>query len=386
MKSADWAGEGGSSALVRNKSKRAVFVLVPNLQPLDAISNDVLGIHRILCRAGYDARIFAEEFNPVFGSLAAEARIESEELWGDSAAILIYHHSIEWRRGEQILARSKNRIVIKHHNVTPPHFFSAYAQNYYRSCDGGVKATARLARLRIDFVWGDSQFNADEFVRLGVPRKQCRVVPPMHRIEELGSTPFDSVVVGRYRGSEPNLLFVGAFRPNKGHFKAIETLAAYQSLATRPARLILVGSFDPDLKMYREQLLQHARNLGVDSHLHLAHYVSSRQLRAYYHIASVFLCVSEHEGFCVPLAEAMYFRVPIVAWATTAVGETCDDCGMVYEAFDAQALAEGIDECVTNRIVMRQLADRGRRRYESAFHPDILEARLLAAIQEVEDL
>jgi glycosyltransferase involved in cell wall biosynthesis len=88
----------------------------------------------------------------------------------------------------------------------------------------------------------------------------------------------------------------------------------------------------------------------------------------------------------VPLAEAMYFRVPIVAWDTSAVGETCNGCGIVYEAFDAQALAQGIDECVTNRTVTRDLAARGRHRYESAFHPDILEARLLALVKEVEDL
>jgi len=368
------------------KSNRPVFLLVPSLEPNDAIGNDVLRTHQILRRAGYDARIFAEDFNPALASIAAEARAESHELWNDSAAILIYHHSIDWQRGEKILARSKNRIVIKYHNVTPPHYFSAYAQNYYRSCVGGIEATARLACLRLDFVWGDSQYNADEFIGLGVPRERCRVAPPLHRIEELGRASCDSTIVGRYRDGVPNLLFVGAFRPNKGHFKAIETLAAYRSLAACPARLFLVGSFDPVFEGYREELLRHARNLEVEDSLHLAHSVSLSQLRAYYNIASVFLCVSEHEGFCVPLAEAMYFRVPIVAWDTTAVGETCDGCGIVYDTFDANALARGIDECVTSRAVTRDLALRGRRRYETVFHPDVLESRVLALVQEAEDL
>jgi glycosyltransferase involved in cell wall biosynthesis len=108
------------------------------------------------------------------------------------------------------------------------------------------------------------------------------------------------------------------------------------------------------------------------------------QLRSYYTAASVFLCVSEHEGFCVPLAEAMYFRAPIVAWATTAVGETCGGCGIVLDRFDAPALAAGIEECVEDPVTARRLGTLGRRRYEEAFHPDAIAGRLLALVCEVE--
>jgi glycosyltransferase involved in cell wall biosynthesis len=372
--------------LSSSKSKRSVFLLLPTFAPNDAIGNDVLKSYEILRRAGYDAHIFADHVDPSLASLAAETRAAPQQLWKDTAAILIYHHSTDWQAGERILARSKNRTVIKHHNVTPPRYFAGYAENYYRSCISGVEATGRLAKLRIDFVWGDSQFNADEFTRLGVPRERCRVIPPLHRIEDLGRAPLDTIIAGKYRDEGPNLLFVGAFRPNKGHFKAIETFAGYRALAVRPARLFLVGNLDVALTQYREDLIQHARNLEVDDSVHLAHGVSLSQLRAYYNIASVFLCVSEHEGFCVPLAEAMFFRVPIVAWANTAVGETCGGCGIVSEVFDAHTLAEGIDEAVTNRAVMRDLVHRGRRRYETVFHPDVIEAQLLSLIQEVEDL
>jgi glycosyltransferase involved in cell wall biosynthesis len=109
-------------------------------------------------------------------------------------------------------------------------------------------------------------------------------------------------------------------------------------------------------------------------------------LRAYYTAASVFLCVSKHEGFCVPLVEAMYFRVPIVAWATTAVGETCGGCGRVFGAFDAGAFAVAIDQCIDDPAVARRLADQGRLRYETAFHPGALDDRLLALTKEVEGI
>jgi glycosyltransferase involved in cell wall biosynthesis len=208
----------------------------------------------------------------------------------------------------------------------------------------------------------------------------------MHRIEDLGHAPLDTAITGAYRDAVPNILFVGAFRPNKGHLKALDTLAAYQSLTGAPARLMLVGSLDPSLKAYRQTLIEQARVLEIDDNVFLAHSVTLSQLRAYYSVADVFLCVSEHEGFCVPLVEAMYFRVPIVAWATTAVGETCDGCGKMFSEFDPEALAHAIDECMADPSTTRSMASRGRRRYETAFHPNVLERRFLDLIEGVQGL
>src|SRR5258707_14847877 len=123
----------------------------------------------------------------------------------------------------------------------------------------GVEAAQRLGEVRVDRIWGDSQFNNEEFIRLGIPRERCRVSPPIHHIEDLGRAPLDAVVTGAYRGATPNILFVGAFRPNKGHFKAIDAFAAYRNLSVRPARLFFVGSFDPLLGGYVEELKQYAR-------------------------------------------------------------------------------------------------------------------------------
>jgi glycosyltransferase involved in cell wall biosynthesis len=369
----------------RARSRVRVLLLITSFEPHDAIGNDVLLSYHALRRAGYQVSVFAGSWNAAYASIAAEARVESDE-WDDPRAILIYHHSIAWPAGEKILARSKNKIVVKYHNVTPPEYFASYARRYYLACMHGLEASGRLAKSRIDFLWGDSQFNAEEFIRLGVRRERCRVMPPMHRVEEMARAPLDAVITGAYRDGVPNILFVGAFRPNKGHFRAIETLAAYRRLSSRPARLFLPGSLDPALNGYVEDLKQHAASLEVSDGLFLAPSATLSQLRAYYTAASVFLCVSRHEGFCVPLVEAMYFRVPIVAWATTAVGETCGGCGMVFDDYDAGALAAGIDECVGDPGVARRLADQGRQRYEKVFCPEALATRLLALTEEVESL
>jgi glycosyltransferase involved in cell wall biosynthesis len=343
-------------------------------------------MYRALRQSGYPTTIFAEHIHAAFASVTTKPQLDADQFWLDREAILIYHHAIDWPLGEEILRRSKNKVVIKYHNVTPPEFYRNYVEFYYSYCLRGVAATKRLAQVRVDRIWGASQFNNEEFIRLGVPREHCRVSPPIHHIDDLGRAPLDAIITGAYRGATPNILFVGAFRPNKGHFKAIEAFAAYRELSARPARLFFVGSFDPLLGGYVEELKHYARMLEVEDSMFLAPSVTLSQLRAYYSIASVFLCVSEHEGFCVPLVEAMFFRVPIVAWATTAVSETCGGCGIVFQDFDASELAKGIEECVENPAVSRTLARRGRERYESTFCPEAIRAHLLGLVEEVQHL
>ncbi len=366
-------------------AKPRVFLLVPNFHPHDAVGNDVLGMYETFRGAGYETRIFAPDIHPTYQSIASVIDLTADE-WSDPSAVLIYHHSIHWDLGERILQRSRNRIVIKYHNVTPPEFFAPYAENYYRACLDGIEATKRLARLRIEFVWGASRYNTEDFVRLGVPEARCRAVPPIHRIEDIARTPLDAVVTGKYREGPPNILYVGAFRPHKGHFKALEVFAAYRKLASRPARMLFVGSFDPALNLYVKELEHYAHHLEVDDALAFSMSVSPTQMRSFYHAADVFLCVSEHEGFCVPLVEAMYFRTPIVAWTSSAVGETCGDCGLLFEEFRAPDLAEAIDRCFEDAALSRRLASEGRLRYEKLFSPEALRSRLLSSLEEVEQL
>ena len=363
-----------------------ILLLVPTFQPHDAVGNDVLGMYHVLREAGYRTTVLAEHIHQDFASITAKTLLDADELWGDREAILIYHHAIDWPLGEEILRRSKNKIAIKYHNITPPEFYKDYVEFYYSACVKGVESTARLAQMRVDRIWGASQFNNEDFIRLGVPRDRCRVCPPIHHTGDIGRAPLDAVITGVYRGTTPNILFVGAFRPNKGHFKAIETFAAYRDSSGQPARLFLVGSFDPKLAGYVEEVKEYARVLEVQDSVFLAQSVTLSQLRSYYSIASVFLCASEHEGFCVPLVEAMYFRVPIVAWATTAVGETCGGCGLVFDDFDVARMAGAIEQCIDNPVVCRDLARRGRERYESAFSGGAIRDRLLALVEEVHRL
>lgn len=362
-----------------------ILILIPTFQPNDAVGNDVLGMYHTLRDAGYDTTVMAQFVHPAHEKITKILGSDANGPWDDRDAILIYHHAIDWDLGERVLARTKNKIAIKYHNVTPPHFYSNYAEHYYWACVKGIQATERLSKIPGTWIWGDSWYNAQEFIALGVAEHRCRVAPPLHRIEELGREPFDAVVTGAYRGNVANILFVGGIRPNKGHAKALEVLAAYKQLTDTPARLLFVGNYDPNLKSYMDELREYVAQLAMQEgeDVVFATSVSPSQLRAYYMAATVFLCVSEHEGFCVPLVEAMSFRVPIVAWATTAVGETAGGCGWIVDEYDPAELAKGIAEIVDNAATARELAARGRCRYETVFHTGAIRRKLLSLVEEV---
>ncbi len=362
-------------------SKQRIHILVPTFQPNDAVGNDAAGMYYFLKSAGYDAKLIAQHIHAAYASITTHANVD-DEAWNDPDAVLIYHHAIDWELGEQILGKTRNKIVIKYHNVTPPEFFANYSDFYYWACVRGKEATARLAKLPNTWIWGDSQYNADEFVQLGVSASRCRVVAPIHRIEELTHEPFDNVVTGAFRDSA-NILFVGGMRPNKGHAKALETLASLRDQTSLPIRLFLVGNFDANLARYTDDLQEYMKHLNIGDEVFFARSVTPSQLRSYYMASSVFLCVSEHEGFCVPLVEAMAFRVPIVAWAPPAVGETAGGSGLIHQHFDPHEMAASITEVLENPELARDLSHKGRDRYESVFHIDAIQNKLLGLVEEV---
>ncbi|MGO9094333.1 MAG: glycosyltransferase [Bryobacteraceae bacterium] len=366
--------------------KPRVHLALPSFWPQDAVGNDVLGMRAWLQEAGYEATIFATWMDPRYEG-CAQVLNPNASIWRCPDDILVYHHAIYWEAGERLLERAKTKTAIRYHNVTPPHFFKSYSQHYYDACTSGLAASERLARQGGVHFWGDSQFNLEDLIRFGAPRDRCRVLPPMHRIEEeLASAPFDSVVAGDYRKARPSILFVGGIRPNKGHRKAIEAFAGYRRISDAPSRLVFVGRFDSSLNKYLEEIRAYAEECRVAAGVRFVFSATPAQLRAYYLTSSVFLCTSEHEGFCVPLVEAMFFRTPIVAWQTTAIGETCGPAGLLFREFSAEALAGAIDECVENPAIARQLADRGRAQYESRFHRCAIGARLLELVRELEQL
>jgi len=207
-------------------------------------------------------------------------------------------------------------------------------------------------------------------------------VPPFHRIDKLDLVPLDEKLAAKLRGRR-HLLFVGRLAPNKGHHHLIRALAYYRHHLDGQADLVLVGRMDPGLNNYREELQHEVRRQRLHGSVHFAGKASDRQLKTYYAHAAAFLCASEHEGFCVPLVEAMYFGIPIVAYAGSAVADTLGECGLVWQTPAPALLAESIRELEQRSEVRDRLVRAQRGRYDAHFSAEALERRLEAALAPI---
>ena len=340
-----------------------IHIATQSVVPRDAIGADVVRMAEVFCAAGYQTDIWASGWDSGYAPPVSLASAEAAQNWRAGEDLLIYHHSVGWPEGEEMLAHTRCQVVVRYHNVTPPAFFEGHSEPHVEACRRGVEATRRLAQLPGARFWGDSAFNCSELIEYGAPRDNCRVLPPFHAVEDMALESPDAALAAAWRDGPVNIIFVGGFKPNKAHGRAIRVFAVYHRWINPESRLILIGSVEPAFAGYLESLRRVAAACGVADRVIFATSVSRAQLRTWYLMADVFLCVSEHEGFCVPLVEAMSFDVPIVARAYAAVPETLADAGVLLPPDeDPLLLAEAMATILTDTTTRAALVDRGRRR------------------------
>jgi glycosyltransferase involved in cell wall biosynthesis len=359
----------------------SVHVVTPNLTPGDAVSQDAAGMVHALRRHGHTAHLYASDIAPELRSVA-EPVARYEALWGGRAEdILIYHHCIAWRRGVDLYARTRSRRVLKYHNVTPPTFYEGIHPDYVASCALGVAQTRELTQIPADLYLGDSEYNVEELIALGVPLARARVAPPFHQATALRHVPGDHGTLKYAEDGLHNILFVGRVAPNKGHLDLIAAFAHYHRYLNPRSRLFLVGDLDPRLEAYVSRVREAIDCAGLGQFVFLTGKVTSAQLKAYYLVAHAFLCASHHEGFCVPLVEAMAFKVPCVAVANTAIATTLGRAALTWEEFDAALLAESLHACQEDREVSDHVVDYQYSRYRRLYSPAAIGQRFLRCLR-----
>lgn len=296
----------------------------------DAIGNEVLGIHRALRAAGYESEIIVETADPRLEHLTTDYR----DIVGhvDEHDLLIHHFSLGSRASRTAFALPC-RMALIYHNITPPEYFLGVHPQLVRQCYHGRRELTAY-RTRCDLALGDSEFNRQELEALGFdPTGVLHVVPDF---THLGGAP-DSRVIDAFDDACTNVLFVGRMIPNKRPDDLIRFFHAYKALYDPSARLILAGS-SGGFDRYLAQLHSLVARLGVRD-VHILGQVTNEELTALYDVADLFLCASEHEGFCVPLIEAFHKRVPVLAYASTAIPATMDGGGVLYTEKDPRRVA-----------------------------------------------
>jgi L-malate glycosyltransferase len=296
----------------------------------DAIGHEVLGIQRALESAGYESSIFVETADRRLEDLTLDYR----EMIGTIAPedVLIHHFSIG-SRASRIAYALPGRMALIYHNITPPEYFLGVHNDLVKLCFRGRRElTAYIDRC--DLALGDSEYNRQELESLGF--SATGVLPVVPDFSHLDLATDRSLAAG-FDDEWTNVMFVGRVIPNKKFEDVIRAFHVYRTRHNPRSRLLLVGSYS-GFETYLTLLTSLVANLGTPD-VHFLGHVSNEQLSALYDIADLFLCASEHEGFCVPIVEAFYKRVPVVAYAATAVPATMDGGGVLFDSPDPTEVA-----------------------------------------------
>jgi len=314
----------------------------------DAIGHEVLGIQRVLRGAGYESEIFVETADHRLEPLTRDYR---ELIDFSSPDNLLIHHFSLGSRASRTAYALPDRMALVYHNITPPEYFVGVHRTLARQCFRGRRELQAYAD-RCDLALGDSEFNRQDLEALGFPRTD--VLPVVPDFSHLDMAPH-WLVARDFDDDWTNILFVGRVIANKKIEDLIRFFHAYRTFFNPRSRLLVVGA-QSGFELYAASLNQLVATLGA-SHVHFTGHVSDEELVAFYEVADLFLCASEHEGFCVPLVEAFYKQVPVLAFAATAVPATMDGAGVLFENKDPMHVAALMDAILSNAPLQDAIVD-----------------------------
>jgi glycosyltransferase involved in cell wall biosynthesis len=274
---------------------------------------------------------------------------------GAADDIVIHHYSIA-SPAVEAFRRSPARKVLIYHNITPDHYFRGFNDDIAAQL---ASARADLAALlpQTDAVWADSAFNAEELREMGC--REAKVLPLLFAPAEFDLPP-DPRVFNKFSVPMTNLLYVGRVAPNKRIEDLMFAFTWYHRLLNRQSRLLIVGS-ERSAWRYFIMLRMLASELDV-SNICFECYASPEGLCAYYELADAFVTTSQHEGYCLPVVEAMHKGVPVIARRTGGIPEALGGAGVMYEDASPDELAVLIQRVLSEPALRDEVLASQRRR------------------------
>ncbi|MDF3127744.1 glycosyltransferase family 4 protein [Kiritimatiellaeota bacterium B1221] len=352
---------------------RAIHQLLAGYSNGDAISNEARTLRSWFQKWGFESEIYCEAAR-ILPELRKVSRDVSTLLTDvDEGDVVMLHLSIGSDVND-ILPQLKCKTVIRYHNVTPEGYFRALDEHLAGLLAKGrvqMKALAGVADLNLAV----SSYNAGELSEAGY--QDIQVLPLALELRRLDAKP-NREVIEKYRDGKINVLFVGRCVPNKRLEDLLYAFYYLQKFQTPNCRLIHVGSF-AGAEAYLAMLQSLKRELGLE-HVNFVGSVPEADLCAYYQVADLFLCMSEHEGFGIPLLEAMQAELPVMAYASSAVPETMAGAGFLFKEKIFDELAAWIPRLAGEGVLREEILAGQRRRLE-AYDAQDIEGRLRELLQ-----
>jgi glycosyltransferase involved in cell wall biosynthesis len=337
----------------------------------DAVTNCMFFVQSMLRNFGFQSEIFVEYLDPALSGRMrqlADLQIAEQDL-------LLIHHSM----GHDIFSRLADlrcRKVLVYHNITPPQFFDE-ADPFHSYA---IKGYSQLSLFRdiVESAIAVSPFNARQLRRRDFDK--VAVIPFLKDFAAVRDAPhakqpyYDEAAVFR-------LLFVGRIVPHKCQHELIDFVNRARSLGCVPLELVLVGHSDA-ADRYKLRLDEQVRRSGLDRHVKIIGRVSDEELFGWYRAASAYVSLSEHEGFGVPLIEAMAFDLPVVAYAPAGVPDTLGGAGITISDKNPASLLEPLTRLYRDRSFRSEVI-RCQRRRLLRFSRGRIEAELRDWLTEV---
>lgn len=331
----------------------------------DAITNGMCFIQEILHDFGFESNIYVEHIAPEY----KDKLVHYKDYKTNKNNILLVHHSIG-HNCENWLKNLEDRKILVYHNITPTKFFSPYSE-LYRYSKIGRDQLYKFKEM-MEGAIADSEINYRELKKIGY--KNIETIPLLINIEKIIYSNWNHSLFDKLCNTY-NILFVGRLIENKFQHELIEIFSIFQEINPIDSKLILVGGYDQNSE-YFKKILQIISDKNLNNEVLITGKVPEADLYAYYRGSDVFVCMSEHEGFCVPILEAMVFDLPVIAYDSplSNVKNTLNNSGILIKEKKFDLIAAFISLLVKNRGLRKKIIEKQRGALER-YYPDKLKSQ-----------
>jgi glycosyltransferase involved in cell wall biosynthesis len=319
---------------------------LPAFHSGDAIGNSAISLHRFFSKNGIESRIIALTIDEILREKATFFKDYTEQ----KQSIKILHFAVPSQLTDYFLSINGKK-VMWYHNITPSHFFVDYSDDLVRFTNEGRVHLKRLSEC-FDLSITESHYNAEELKEL----KYNNVIklPFMIDLEDY-NTPCSLPYLNLIKDERKNIIFVGRITPNKKIEDLIRVLFIYKKYLSPLIRLVIAGNINT-LPKYFDAVRNLASRFYLTSEdIMFTGHIPFEELLSVYKSADVFLSMSEHEGFCLPLIESCYFRVPVVAFEAGAVPETLGGAGIIFREKKYDVVAGLIEKVIYDEQVRENI-------------------------------
>jgi glycosyltransferase involved in cell wall biosynthesis len=349
-----------------------IHQILPSISYGDAVSNHVVEIREILKEMNYDSEIYAENIHPKMLKLAKP--ISEYKSVSSPSNVVLFHMAIGSDVSYFVKSLPDKKVLI-YHNITPHSYFLEYNDGLVNLTQRG-RQELKLFKDCVDLALGVSEYNRRELEEAGFKNTDVlSIIVDFDKYNQVTNR-----TLHKYEENSVNLLFVGRYVPNKKIEDIIKIFYYYKTYLNSNSNLFIVGSYN-GMEKYYSNLKNMVRELNLDD-VHFTGHVEFADLIHYYRLADIFLCMSEHEGFCVPLLESMYFEIPIISFNSTAIPYTLGNAGILVNKKNYLEIAEMIDVVINDSELKAKVIKKQQERL-SHFDKDKISEKFKRIIEDL---